>query len=43
MNFENFELPGEFVFEHLDQLSSRWSNLDVGQSMAVAWPDLNIL
>jgi hypothetical protein len=31
------------ICEHLDQLSSHWSNLEIGQSMAVAWPDLNIL
>jgi hypothetical protein len=33
----------EEICEHLDQLSSHWSNLEIGQSMAVAWPDLNIL
>jgi len=31
------------ICKKLDQLSSRWSSLDVGQSMAVAWPALNIL
>ena len=31
------------ICKHLDQLSSRWSSLAIGQSMAVAWPDLNIL
>ncbi len=28
---------------HLDHLSSHWSRLDVGQSMAVRWPDLVIV
>ncbi len=27
---------------HLDQLSERWSNLEIGQSLAVHWPDLSI-
>jgi len=31
------------ICKHLDQLSSRWSSLAVGQSMTVVWPDLNIL
>ena len=31
------------ICEHLDELSARWSNLEVGQSMAVAWPSLAIL
>lgn len=31
------------ICEHLDQLSSHWSSLEVGQSMVVAWPDLDIL
>jgi hypothetical protein len=31
------------ICEHLDELSSYWSNLKVGQSMAVRWPDLAIL
>ena len=31
------------ICEHLDQLSARWSNLGVGESMAVAWPSLAIL
>lgn len=30
------------ICEHLDALSSCWSNLKVGQSMAVRWPDLAI-
>ena len=28
---------------HLDQLSSRWSRLEVGESMAVSWPDLAVV
>ena len=28
---------------HLDQLSSRWSKLEVGESMAVSWPDLAVV
>ena len=31
------------ICEHLDQLSAQWSRLAVGESMAVAWPDLAIL
>ena len=31
------------ICEHLDQLSAQWSNLKIGESMAVAWPDLAIL
>jgi hypothetical protein len=31
------------ICEHLDELSSYWSNLKVGQSMTVRWPDLAIL
>ena len=31
------------ICEHLDELSSYWSGLDVGQTMAVRWPDLAIL
>jgi len=31
------------ICKHLDQLSAHWSSLAIGQSMAVAWPDLNIL
>ena len=30
------------ICEHLDELSSRWSSLKVGQSMAVSWPDLAV-
>ena len=30
------------ICEHLDELSSYWSKLKVGQSMAVRWPDLAI-
>lgn len=30
------------VCKHLDELSSRWSKLEVGQSMAVRWPDLAV-
>jgi hypothetical protein len=31
------------ICDHLDELSARWSNLEVGESMAVAWPSLAIL
>jgi hypothetical protein len=31
------------ICRHLDQLSSQWSSLAVGQSMAVRWPDLAIV
>ena len=31
------------ICKHLDQLSSQWSSLKVGESMAVAWPDLAIV
>ena len=31
------------ICRHLDQLSSHWSRLAVGQSMAVRWPDLAIV
>jgi len=31
------------ICEHLDELSAHWSRLEVGQSMAVAWPTLAIL
>jgi hypothetical protein len=31
------------ICKHLDQLSSHWSNLEVGQSIAVRWPDLSIV
>ena len=31
------------ICEHLDDLSSHWSNLEVGQSIAVRWPDLAIV
>jgi hypothetical protein len=27
---------------HLDELSSVWSQLDVGESMSVSWPDLSV-
>ena len=30
------------ICKHLDELSSRWSHLKVGESMAVRWPDLTI-
>jgi hypothetical protein len=30
------------ICEHLDELSSHWSRLKVGESMAVHWPDLAI-
>ena len=31
------------ICEHLDQLSSQWSRLEIGQSMSVRWPDLAIV
>ena len=31
------------ICKHLDHLSSHWSSLEVGQSMAVRWPDLAII
>jgi hypothetical protein len=30
------------ICQHLDQLSSEWSKLEVGQSIAVRWPDLAV-
>ena len=31
------------ICNHLDHLSAQWSSLKVGESMAVAWPDLAIV
>lgn len=31
------------ICEHLDELSSLWSKLEVGQSIAVRWPDLTVI
>jgi hypothetical protein len=31
------------ICHHLDELSSRWSRLQLGESMAVRWPDLAVL
>jgi len=31
------------ICKHLDHLSSHWSRLEIGQRMAVAWPDLAIV
>lgn len=31
------------ICAHLDELSARWSRLEVGQSMAVSWPDLALV
>ena len=31
------------ICKHLDQLSSHWCSLRVGESMAVSWPDLAIV
>lgn len=31
------------ICEHMDDLSSHWSSLEVGQSIAVQWPDLAIV
>jgi len=33
----------EEICDYLDKLSSHWSQLEVGQSMIVRWPDLTIL
>ena len=30
------------ICKHLDELSSHWSKLEIGQSMAVRWPDLAV-
>ena len=30
------------ICRHLDELSSQWSKLEVGQSMTVRWPDLAV-
>jgi hypothetical protein len=30
------------ICKHLDELSSHWSRLKVGESMAVRWPDLTV-
>jgi hypothetical protein len=32
----------ERICRHLDELSSRWSRLAVGESMSVSWPDLAV-
>ena len=31
------------IYKHLDELSSHWSGLYIGQSVAVSWPDLAIV
>jgi hypothetical protein len=31
------------ICEHLDELRSLWSKLEVGQSIAVRWPDLAVI
>jgi hypothetical protein len=31
------------ICNHLDELSSHWSSLDVGQSVTVSWPDLAVV
>jgi len=31
------------ICEHLDHLSYQWSRLEVGESMAVRWPDLTLV
>ena len=33
----------DVICEHLDQLSSHWSSLEVGQAIAIKWPDLAIV
>jgi len=38
LNEKNIEL----ICRHLDELSSHWSRLAVGESMAVRWPDLAV-
>ena len=30
------------ICRHLDELSSVWSNLNVGESMSVSWPELSV-
>jgi hypothetical protein len=32
----------ERICRHLDELSSHWSRLSVGEFMAVRWPDLAV-
>ena len=32
----------EQICRHLDELSSHWSNLKIGESMTVHWPDLSV-
>jgi hypothetical protein len=32
----------EEICRHLDELSSHWSKLEIGQSMSVRWPDLAV-
>jgi hypothetical protein len=36
------EMKIERICQHLDELSSHWSRLAVGESMAVRWPDLSV-
>jgi hypothetical protein len=31
------------ICDHLDELSAHWTNLEIGESMAVAWPSLAIV
>ena len=31
------------IFQHIEELSSHWSRLDVGQSVSVSWPDLAVV
>jgi hypothetical protein len=31
------------ICRHLDELSSRWSSLNIGEAMAVRWPDLAVV
>lgn len=30
------------ICRHLDELSAHWSNLEVGESMSIHWPDLTV-
>jgi len=31
------------IFRHLDELSSHWSSLNIGEAMTVRWPDLAVV
>jgi len=36
------EIKLKEICQHLDELSSHWSRLEVGQAMTVGWPDLAV-